>query len=289
MSRVIAIFGPTASGKSDVAEAIADRIPAALVSADAMQAYRGLPVLTNQSARPTALVGIWPLSHDGSLAEYQELAHRAMDEALAQGLTPVVVGGTGLYLRAAVSDLELPPPPAPGARERWDARYGELGPERAHAELAAVDAVAAAAVHPNDRRRVVRALELAEAGESLAPERSRLWSDDTRHATLFVGLDVPREELDRRIAARTQRMLERGVLDEVREALAGDVSATARTIHGLREFAELPPVEAAAAYDARVRRYAAYQRKWMRRIPGIRLVDATRPPGAVADEILSLD
>ena len=254
-----------------------------------MQAYRGLPILTNQSGRPTALVGVWPLSHDGSLAEYQELAHRAVDEALAHGRTPVVVGGTGLYLRAAVSDLELPPPPAPGVRERWDARYEELGPEGAHAELAAVDAAAAAAVHPNDRRRVVRALELAEAGASLSPERDRLWSEETRHPTLIVGLDVPREELDRRIAARTQRMLERGVVDEVRDALTGEVSATAGTIHGLREFAELPPLEAAAAYDARVRRYAAYQRKWMRRIPGIRLVDANRPPGAVADEILGLD
>jgi tRNA dimethylallyltransferase len=289
MSRVLAIFGPTASGKTDVAEAIADRTPAALVSADAMQAYRGLPILTNQSERPTALVGVWPLSHDGSLAEYQELAHRAVDEALEQGLTPIVVGGTGLYLRAAVSDLELPPPPAPGARERWDARYEELGPEGAHAELAAVDSAAAAAVHPNDRRRVVRALELAEAGASLAPERDRLWSEDTRHPTVFVGLDVPRKELDRRIAERTQRMLERGVIDEVREALAGEVSATARTIHGLDEFAELPPPEATAAYDARVRRYAAYQRKWMRRIPAIRMVDATRSPSVVADEILALD
>jgi tRNA dimethylallyltransferase len=288
MTRVLAIFGPTASGKTDVAEAVADRIPAELVSADAMQAYRGLPILTNQSERPTALVGVWPLSHDGSLAEYQELAHRAVDDALATGKTAVVVGGTGLYLRAALSDLELPPPPAPGARERWDARYEALGPEDAHAELAAVDAAAAAAVHPNDRRRVVRALELAEAGASLSPERDRLWSDDTRHPTLFVGLDVPREELDRRIAERTRRMLERGVVDEVRAALAGEISPTARTIHGLREFAELPPAEAAEAYDARVRRYAAYQRKWMRRIPGIRMVDATRPPGAVADEILAL-
>jgi len=288
MSRVVAIFGPTASGKTDVAEAIADRIPAELVSADAMQVYRGLPILTNRSERATSLVGVWPLSHDGSLAEYQELAHQAVDEALRAGKTPVVVGGTGLYLRAALSNLELPPPPAPGARERWDARYEELGPEGAHAELAAVDEAAAAAVHPNDRRRVVRALELAEAGASLSPERDRLWSEDTRHPTLIVGLDVPREELDRRIAARTQRMLERGVVAEVQEALAGEVSATARTIHGLREFADLPPLEAAAAYDARVRRYAAYQRKWMRRIPGIRMIDATRSTNTVAAEIVAM-
>ena len=216
MSRVVAIFGPTASGKTDVAEAIADRIPAALVSADAMQAYRGLPILTNQSEPP-----------DGARRRLAALARRlarGVPGARAPGRgpgararrTPVVVGGTGLYLRAAVSDLELPPPPAPGVRERWDARYEELGPEGAHAELAAVDAAAAAAVHPNDRRRVVRALELAEAGASLSPDRDRLWSEETRHPTLIVGLDVPREELDRRIAGRTQRMLERGVVDEVR-------------------------------------------------------------------------
>jgi tRNA dimethylallyltransferase len=286
--RVIAIFGPTASGKTAVAEAVADLVPAELVSADAMQAYRGLPILTNQSPRPTRLVAIWPLSHEASVAEYQELAHAAIDEALRAGRTPVVVGGTGLYLRAALSDLRLPPRPEPGARERWNARYAELGPAEAHAELARVDPAAAAAVHPNDRRRVVRALELAEAGSSLRPGHDRLWSADTRHPTLVVGLDLPREELTRRIEARSRAMVERGVVAEVRAALAAPVSATALTIHGLRDFAELPLDEALAAYDARVRRYAAYQRKWMRRIPGIRILDATRPPEALAAEILGL-
>lgn len=286
--RVIAIFGPTASGKTAVAEAVVDRVPAELVSADAMQVYEGLPILTNQSPRPARLVAIWPLSREASVAEYQALAHAAIDDALAAGLTPVVVGGTGLYLRAALSDLRLPPRPEPGARERWDARYEELGPEGAHAELAGVDPAAAAAVHPNDRRRVVRALELAEAGSSLRPPRDELWSADTRHPTLVVGLDLPREELARRIEARSRAMVERGVVEEVRAALAGRLSATARTIHGLRDFAELPLDEALAAYDARVRRYAAYQRKWMRRIPGIRVLDGTRPPEELATEILAL-
>ena len=107
---VVAIFGPTASGKSAVAEALAERIPAELVSADAMQAYRGLPILTNQSVRPARLVAIWPLDHEGSVGEYAALAHAAIDEILAAGRTPVVVGGTGLYLRAALADLELPAP-----------------------------------------------------------------------------------------------------------------------------------------------------------------------------------
>ena len=110
---VIGIFGPTASGKSAVAEAVAERIPAELVSADAMQVYRDLPILTNQSAYPTRLVGIWPLDREASVGDYAPLAHAAIDEILASGKTPVVVGGTGLYLRAALAELELPPPPEP--------------------------------------------------------------------------------------------------------------------------------------------------------------------------------
>src|SRR5438874_8216168 len=108
---VLAIFGPTASGKTAVAEELTSRLPAEVISADSMQAYRGLPILTNQPATPTRLVGIWPLDHEGSVAEYQQLAHRAIDETLRSRKTPIVVGGTGLYLRAALSTMELPPAP----------------------------------------------------------------------------------------------------------------------------------------------------------------------------------
>jgi tRNA dimethylallyltransferase len=285
---VIAIFGPTASGKTAVAEAVAERIPAELVSADAMQVYRGLPVLTNQSEFPTRLVGYLGLDEESSVAAYQRLAHAAVDEILAAGRAPVVVGGTGLYLRAALADLELPPPPAAGARERFEGLYDELGAERAHELLAERDPEAAAAVHPNDRRRVVRSLELAEAGRSLRPEEDRLWSGETRHPTVIFGLDVPQEELARRIEKRTRAMFEHGVEDEVRQALAGPISASARTIHGLSDVGELPREEAIEALTARTRRYAAYQRKWMRRIPGLVPVDANQPPGRVAEEILSL-
>jgi tRNA dimethylallyltransferase len=288
MARVIAIFGPTASGKTAVAEEVARRIPAELVSADAMQVYRGLPVLTNQSAFPTRLVRILGLDEEGSVAEYQRLAHAAIDEILAAGRTPVVVGGTGLYLRAALADLELPPPPAAGARERLERLYDELGAERAHELLAERDPAAAAAVHPNDRRRVVRALELAEAGSSLRPGEDRLWAGETRHPTLIVGLEVPPEELARRIEQRTEAMFERSVEVEVARALEGRVSATARTIHGLSDIAELPREEAIEALTMRTCRYAAYQRKWMRRIPGLVALDADRAPAEVAEEILSL-
>jgi tRNA dimethylallyltransferase len=285
---VLALFGPTASGKTAVAEELASRFPAELISADSMQGYRGLPILTNQPSSPTRLVGVWPLDHAGSVAEYQRLAHAAIDDALESGKTPVVVGGTGLYLRAALSAMELPPAPSSGERERWMRLYDNVGGERAHELLAERDPAAAAAVHPNDRRRVVRALELTDAGRSLKAPSDRLWGSDTRHPTLVFGLDLPRPELLRRIGERTDAMFAAGVRDEVALALAGPISATARKALGLEEIARLGDREAVDAINLRTRRYAAYQRKWMRRIPGLVSVAADRPPGEVADEILEV-
>jgi tRNA dimethylallyltransferase len=284
---VMAIFGPTASGKTAVAEAIADSIPAQIISADSMQVYDGLPILTNQPDRPAALVAVWPLDHEGSVAEYQRLAHDAVDAALSHGRTPIVVGGTGLYLRAALADLELPPAPPAGARERWERLYERLGPEQTHAALAERDPQAAQSVHPNDRRRIVRALELHEAGGSLAPPRDRLWSEETRHPTMVFGLDVPKDLLEERIGERTEGMFESGVEEEVAHALEAPLSRTARQIIGLREIGELPREEAIPAIALRTRRYAAYQRKWMRRIPGIQTVAADRPAEETAAEILA--
>jgi tRNA dimethylallyltransferase len=285
---VIAIFGPTASGKTAVAEALAARIPAELVSADSMQAYAGLPILTNQSEHSARLVGIWPLDHEGSVGEYQRLAHAAIDDLLAAGLTPIVVGGTGLYLRAALADLEIPPEPPPGSRQRWEETYLRLGPKRAHALLSERDPGAAAGVHPNDARRVVRALELHETGSSLRPGKSRLWTEETRHPTLIIGLEVPRDVLHERIAARTRAMFEHGVEEEVHSALAQPIAATARQIMGLRAVAELSREDALAELEGQTRRYAAYQRKWLRRVPGAVTLRADRPPGEIADEILEV-
>jgi tRNA dimethylallyltransferase len=287
VSEVIAVFGPTASGKSAVAEVLADRLGTEVVSADAMQAYRGLPVLTNQPERPTRLVGVWPLSHEGSVGEYQQLAHGAVDDLVTASGSAVVAGGTGLYLRAALAELALPPAPGPGRRRRWELEY-DADPARAFAALQRRDPEAAARLHVNDRRRVVRALELSEAGASLAPADDRLWSASTRLPTTIVGLDVPAAELERRIAARTAEMFRRGVVAEVERALAGTVSQTAEKALGLREIAALPPGEAHDRIVVRTRQYAAYQRKWMRRIPGLVVVDATRPAAEVADEVLKM-
>ena len=286
MRSVLAVFGPTASGKTAVAAAIAERIPAELVSADSMQVYRGVPILTNQA--PARLVALWPLDHEASVGEWAAAARAAIDDIHAARRTPVVVGGTGLFLRAALGELELPPAPPPGARERWEAAYDAEGPATTHAELARRDPAAAAVVHPNDRRRVVRALELADAGTSLRPQRDRLWAGETRHPTLVAGLDVPRETLESRIVERTRAMFDAGVEDEVRQALTGPLSRTARQVIGLREVAELRREDAIEAIVVRTRRYAAYQRKWLRRLPDVVMFDAARSPDEVADEILEV-
>jgi tRNA dimethylallyltransferase len=288
VSLVLAIFGPTASGKTVVAQELGSRFPAEVVSADSMQVYRGLPILTNQPSTPARLVGVWELDHESSVAEYQLLAHEAIDEILAAGRTPIVTGGTGLYLRAALATLELPPAPAPGRREHWQGVYDRLGGERAHQLLAARDPATAVSVHPNDRRRVVRALELTDVGRSLKPAIDQLWNSDMRHPTLVVGLELSADELQRRIEARSEAMFAAGVEDEVTRALAGPISTTARKAMGLEEIANLDREQAIEALNLRTRRYATYQRKWMRRIPGLVSVAADRPPGEVADEIVEV-
>ena len=284
---VVAIFGPTASGKSQVAQALAERIGTEVVSADALQVYRGLPILTNQPDEPTRLVAIRDVSEAMSVGEYGTLAHAEIDGLVAQTGCAVVAGGTGLYLRAALVDLDIPAAVTPATRARVEARY-DADPDTAYARLLELDPAAGGAVHRNDRRRVVRALELAEAGSSLVPVEDRLWSTHLRRTTLVIGLDVPSDELGRRITDRAAAMVDRGVADEVRAVVRSPVSATAGKALGLHELATLPVAEAQERIAVRTRRYAAYQRKWMRRIPGIVVIDADTPTGEVVDAILDV-
>jgi len=288
-ARVLALFGPTASGKTAVAGLLRSQLGAEVVSADSAALYAGLPVITAAPPYPAHLVGSVPLEVDVSVGAYQRLAHEAIDGILAAGRPALVVGGTGLYLRAALSSLELPPPPAPGARERWQAEYDRLGPEAAHERLAALDEPAAARVHPNDRRRVVRALELVEAGSSLAPPVDRLWAADSRRPTLLVALDVPLAELDRRIEERTRAMAAAGAAEEARRAWAQPLSETARNVLGLEQFATLTEDDAIAEVTLATKRLARYQAKWLRRLPGAARVDADRPSEEIADAILTLE
>ena len=259
-----------------------------VISADSAALYGGLPVLTAAPDYPTALVGIVPLTEEVSVGEYQARAHSAVDGALSAGELPVVVGGTGLYFRAAIASLALPPPAAEGRRAHWQQEYDRLGAEGAHALLVERDPAAASRVHANDRKRVVRALELAEAGGTLAPEDNTLWDAPTRHPTLVAALDVPADELDRRIRERVHAMVERGVVDEAQRAWGQPLSPTARKVLGLEQFATLPLDLAVAEVEQATRRLARYQRKWLRRMPDVVTLDATRPAEDIADEIVAL-
>lgn len=285
---VIAIYGATACGKSAVAEALLRRVDAEVVSADSAALYAGLPILTAAPDHPARLVGIVPLSEDVSVGSYQQLAHEAIDEIVASGRTALVVGGTGLYLRAALSSLQLPPPPAVGVRERWERTYDDSGAAAAHATLASLDPAAANRIHPNDRRRVVRALELNEAGASLAPGQDQLWTAAPRHPTLVVALELPLEALDARIEERTRRMAAAGAAAEARSAWQQPLAQTARNVLGLEAFATLSEEEAVVEVTRATRRLARYQRKWQRKLTVAATLAAGRAPEEIADEIAGL-
>lgn len=292
---MIALFGPTGVGKTAVALALADALrergedPVA-VSADALQVYEGLELLTG-AAGPAErarlehrLISFLPLDASFSAGEYARLAHAEIDGLLADGRRPLVVGGTGLYLRAALTELTLRPPPPAGARERWSAELARRGAPALHAELAARAPWAAEGIDPGDRQRIVRALELLEAGELEPPAGpSELWSAETRHPTLLAGLTMEREALYARIEERVEAMVAAGAAAEVRRAHAAGASATARQALGFDELlrGDLD------AMKRRTRNYARRQLTWMRKLAGVRLIDVTgREPAAVAGEIL---
>ena len=284
---VVAVFGPTASGKSAVAHDLAARLGTEVVAADALQVYVGVPILTNQGGMAERLTAFRQLSEEMSVGEYATLAHEAIDELVATHDCAIVAGGTGLYLRAALADLDIPGPVEPETRAALERLY-DADPSAAYDRLVRVDPAAAVVVHPNDRRRVVRALELAGKGDSLAPATGELWSTSMRHPTLVVGLELPAEELDRRIRSRAEEMIARGAVAEAEAAMSGSISKTAEKALGLAELTTLPRGEATERLIVRTRRYATYQRKWMRRIPGIELVDANRAPEEVADDVVDL-
>jgi tRNA dimethylallyltransferase len=294
---VLAVFGPTGIGKTALALALADRLrergerPVA-VSADALQVYRGLETLTGvanaaeQGRLEHRLVSILPVDARFSAGEYAALAHAEIDGLLAAGARPIVVGGTGLYLRAALADLTLRPPPPVALRARWEDELARRGPEALHAELAAAAPWAAAGIGPRDRSRIVRALELLELGELAPPPdpaRNELWTGDTRHPTRLVGLVMEREALYARIDARVDAMVAAGAVAEVRAAHAAGASDTARKALG---FAELLAGDV-EAMKRRTRNFAKRQLTWMRKLPGVEIADVTgRAPADVAADLL---
>jgi tRNA dimethylallyltransferase len=293
--RIIALFGPTGVGKTAVAVALAELLrgrgedPVA-VSADALQVYAGLETLTGVAAQTERallehrLVSFLPIDATFSVGQYAELAHAEIDGLIAAGRRPLVVGGTGLYLRAALSELDLRPVPPEGVRERWTGELERRGAPALHARLAERAAWAAQDIDPNDRHRVVRALELLDLGELEPPEGpSQLWSEELRHPTLLVGLTMEREVLYAAIDARVEAMLEAGAAEEVRLAHAAGASETARKALGFEELL----VGDVERMKRRTRNYAKRQLTWMRKLGGVRIIDVSgRDPGAVAREIL---
>ncbi len=288
--QVIALFGPTGVGKTAVAVALAQRLRAAgedpvAVSADALQVYTGLETLTGvvspaeRAALEHRLISFLPLDASFSAGQYAELAHAEIDALLAQRRRPIVVGGTGLYLRAALTELSLRPPPPEGLRERLTAELERMGPEALHARLAAGAPWAAAQIEPTDRQRIVRALELLAAGELEPPEGpSQLWTEEVRRPTLLVGLTLARERLYAQIDARVEAMLAAGVREEVQRAHAAGASGTARKALGFEELLA-GDVE---AMQRRTRNYARRQLSWMRKLAGVHLIDLT---GRTAEEV----
>ena len=292
---MLALFGPTGVGKTEVAVALAERIRArggrpVAICADALQVYRGLEILTGvpdaaQRARlEHRLVSFLPIDARFSVAEYAQLAHDEIDALLAQRAEPIVVGGTGLYLRAALAELTLRPPPPPGLRERWQAELDQRGPEALHAQLARAAPWAAQTIDRRDRHRIVRALELHEQGALHPPSHdSQLWTRETRHPTRLVGLVRDRDELYARIEARVDAMVAAGAVDEVRRAHDAGASPTARVALGFRELL-------AGDIDAmkrRTRNYARRQLTWMRKLPDVQIVDLTgQAPEQVAKLLL---
>ncbi len=280
---VVALFGPTGIGKTAVAIALADLLrvrgerPVA-ISADALQVYRGLEVLTGaadageRTRLEHRLIGVKPVTETFSVGEFAPLAHAEIDRALAEGRRPIVVGGTGLYLRAALTDMDLKPPPPAGLRERIEARAAAQGVEALHAELRALAPAVAATIEPSDRSRVIRALELSELGELTDPPgESQLWTSDVRRPTVLFGLVMERDELYRRIDVRVDRMVAAGAADEVRAADAAGASPTARKALGFEDLLT-GDVE---AMKRRTRNYAKRQLTWMRKLAGVRTIDVT--------------
>ncbi|MEA2380981.1 MAG: tRNA dimethylallyltransferase [Solirubrobacteraceae bacterium] len=294
---VLAIFGPTGIGKTALAFALADRLRArgerpVAVSADALQVYRGLETLTGvpsaaeQARLEHRLVSILPVDARFSAGEYAQLAHAEIDGLLGADARPIVVGGTGLYLRAALADLTLRPPPPDEVRARWEAELARRGPEALHAELSRAAPWAAEGIEPRDRSRIVRALELLELGELEPPPgagRNELWTAETRHPTRLAGLVMEREALYARIDARVDAMVAAGAVDEVRAAHAAGASETARKALG---FAELLAGDV-DAMKRRTRNFAKRQLTWMRKLAGAEIVDVTdRAPADVAEALL---
>jgi tRNA dimethylallyltransferase len=286
MSLVVAVVGPTAAGKSALSISLAEALGGEVVNADSMQLYRGMDIGTakltpaERAGVPHHLLDIWDVTEPASVAEYQRLARAAVDDILARGRVPLLVGGSGLYVRAVLEEFEFPGTD-PALRARLEAELADTGPAPLHARLRAVDPDAAASILPGNGRRIVRALEVIEL--TGGPFTAALPEPKPWYESVQLGVDRDTALLDDRIATRVDLMWAAGLVDEVRE-LAGRGLREGRTAgralgyqQALRQLdGELTEEQARAETVQATRRFVRRQRKWFRRDPRIGWLDAAR-------------
>ncbi|MFE7623906.1 tRNA (adenosine(37)-N6)-dimethylallyltransferase MiaA [Streptomyces sp. NPDC057509] len=297
--RVIAVVGPTAAGKSDLGVHLAHRLDGEVINADSMQLYRGMDIGTakltpaERDGVPHRLLDIWEITETASVAEYQRLARAEIDRLLAEGRTPVLVGGSGLYVKGAIDALEFPGTD-PGVRAALEEELAEHGSGALHARLAAADPEAARAILPSNGRRIVRALEVIEITGK--PFTANLPGDDPVYDAVQIGVDVARPELDERIALRVDRMWEEGLVDEVSELEAQGLreGRTASRALGYQQVlsalaGECTEDQARAETVRATKRFARRQDSWFRRDPRVQwLSGAVDHRGELPGQALAL-
>jgi tRNA dimethylallyltransferase len=283
---VVAVVGPTATGKTALAVALAQRLGGEVVNADSMQLYRGMdigtakPDVAERGGVPHHLLDVWHVREPASVAEYRDLARAEIDRLRAAGTVPLLVGGSGLYVRAVLDELDFPGTDA-ALRARLEEELAEVGPAGLHERLARLDPAAAAAVLPSNGRRIVRALEVIEL--TGGPFRAQLPEPRPHYPAVVVGLDRDPAELDERIALRVDRMWAAGFVDEV-AALDADGLRAGPTASRALGYAQvlaqfdgtLTAAEARERTVGTTRRFVRRQRSWFRRDPALTWFDAAR-------------
>jgi len=297
-TRVIAVVGATATGKSGLATELALALGGEVVNADSMQLYQGMDIGTAkepEAARrgvPHHLLDIWPVTQTANVADYAKLARAAIDEIIARGRVPVLAGGSGLYVRAAVDDLDFPGTDE-AIRASLEEELSRVGAAALHARLARLDPVAAGAILPGNGRRIVRALEVIEI--SGRPFTATMPAFQENRPAVQIGLALPRPGLDERIAARVDRMWQAGLEAEVRSLVAqglrdGKTASRALGYQQLLRYldGEWTLDEARLETTKATRRFARRQESWFRRDPRVRWLDAGQPADALLAAALRL-
>jgi tRNA dimethylallyltransferase len=287
---VITVVGPTAAGKSELALSLAAELDGEVVNADSMQVYRGMDIGTakippgQRAGVPHHLLDIWEVTQTASVSEYQLLARAAIAEIQARGRLPLLVGGSGLYVRAAIDNLEFPGT-RPELRARLEDELAREGAPALHRRLARLDPAAAAAILPGNGRRIVRALEVMQL--SGRPFQASLPQYQSVYPVIQVGIELPRAELDQRIADRVARMWRQGLVGEVRaleKAGLRDGRTASRALGYAQVLSylagECGETEAAAQTERATRRFVRRQESWFRRDPRVHWITGGRPDTA---------